>query len=315
MMNSTTFLIGITAATLLLSGCAQKLPQRQQLHDDAVRRATLADESGARTIQRAQAQQVLAISEQLSVYSPQHLQAGNEQLSKAQNTLSRGKNDQQVKTEALLAFNIYNAGLANKVAVQKRLTPSNEHLAVLRTLYADRAFPSEFQAIEGTIPTLIDLHERQRLSDFEQQQRELHQRMTALEIKTVEFQHLHRIKQDLAKTEQLGGAKIAPQSWQVAQETLAQAQALIAATPRALADIQQAAHATDRASQHVAHITAFSTEVLNAKRNEAEATALKVEQWLYQIAITLQHDDIRHLPFDQQIESYRKAIQAIQRQR
>ncbi len=315
MKNSTTFLIGVTTLSLLLSGCAQKLPQRQQLQDDANRRATLVDESGARSIQRAQAQQVLAISEDLAVYAPLHLRNGNDQLAKAQHSLSRNRPDQHVKNEALLALNIYNAGLANKIAVKQRLAPSYDHLAVLRALYADRTFPSEFQSIEHTLPALIDLFEQQKLPRFEREQKALHERMTALEIKTVEFQHLHRIKQDLAKTEQLGAAKIAPQSWQAAQQTLAQAQALIAATPRALADIQQAARATDRASQHAAHITAFSTEVLNAKRNTAEATALKVEQWLYQLAITLQHDDIRHLPFDQQVEAYRKAIQASQRQR
>lgn len=315
MMKSTTFLVGITAFTLAMTGCANKLPQSQQLQEDANRRATLVDESGARSIQRAQAQQVLAISENLSVYSPQHLLAGNEQLTKAQNSLSRGRADLQIKTEALLALNIYNAGLANKVAVQQRLQSTNEHIQVLRALYADRTFPSEFQAIEATKPTLIELHERQRLAHFAQQQADLHKRMTVLEIKTVEFQHLHRIKQDLAKTAQRGGHKVAPQSWQMAQDSLAQAQAIIMATPRALSSIQQAASNADKASQHAAHITAFSNRIQDAGRKEAESVALNVEQWLYQIAITLQHDDIRHLPFEQQVDAYRNAIQALQRQR
>ncbi|PIQ39457.1 MAG: hypothetical protein COW58_11535, partial [Thalassolituus sp. CG17_big_fil_post_rev_8_21_14_2_50_53_8] len=98
-------------------------------------------------------------------------------------------------------------------------------------------------------------------------------------------------------------------------KSLLQAQALISKTPRAKGAIAKATVAATKAAQHAEVITNLSNEILDASKDDAEAIALRMERWLYRISVALKHEDIRHLPLDQQAGEYAASIEALMRNR
>ena len=71
--------------------------------------------------------------------------------------------------------------------------------------------------------------------------------------------------------------------------------------------------AATKAAQHAEVITDLTNQILNSSKDDGEAIALKMERWLYKISTALKHDDIRHLPLNQQASEYAKAIEELMR--
>jgi len=60
-------------------------------------------------------------------------------------------------------------------------------------------------------------------------------------------------------------------------------------------------------------IADLTQEILAAKDADAEALALRMERWLYQISVALKHDDIRYLSMPEQAKRYAAAVEELQR--
>ncbi|WP_419811541.1 hypothetical protein [Bacterioplanoides sp.] len=301
-------------ALVILAGCAAKVANYDAISQNAARDAAVADESAARTIQHAQSKLELGRSEKLAFYAPRHLKLASEQLAEAQNMHISGDPDGPVKTAAMRSIKTLEAGLQTKQQILTRLKPTLDHRAVLLNIRADDFFPTDFAGLEQSLLELIDLMEDNRIAEVTKEQQQLLARMHQVEVNTIEYIQLQPVKDHLQRIDNKGGPDVAPISWQTAQTVLQQAQALIAKTPRAKGAIAKATIAATRATQHAEVITDLSNEIAEARSQEAEAIALRMERWLYRISVALQHDDIRHQTLSDQASEYAAAIKALSHQ-
>ena len=297
----------------LMTGCATKVANMEYMELASQKDAAMADESAAKSIQRAQMNIELGKTEELAYYAPRHLKIAQDKLIESRNMHTSGDPDGEVKPVAMMSKKAIEAGLKTKKTVISTLRPALKHKEKLLEIKADKYYPQDYKKITATIVKLIDLIEDGKVSEAQQGQKELLPLMHANEVNTIEFIQLQPIKDQLAKTKNKGGDSIAPTSWEVAQKSLKQAQALIGKTPRAKKQILQATHDAQRAADHANIITDFSNEINDANSDNAEAIALKVERWLYRVSVALKHDDIRHRTFDEQAAILATEVEAVMR--
>ncbi|MAD46982.1 MAG: hypothetical protein CMI02_04705 [Oceanospirillaceae bacterium] len=298
---------------LALSGCASKVVNYDAIAQEAKRDAAMADESASRTIQHAQSKLELGRSENLAYYAPRHLAEAEKSLLKAQDMLTSGEADGVVKTQAMTSLKTLEAGLQVKQAIQRQLKPAFDHRKVLQNIKADEYFPGDYAGLEESLVEIMSLMEDQQTLEAEAEQKKLLARMHQVEVNTIEYIQLKPVKDLLQRVENKGGADVAPISWQTAQKSLLEAQALISKTPRAKGAIARVTVAATKAAQHAEVITDLTNQILNSSKDDGEAIALKMERWLYKISTALKHDDIRHLPLNQQASEYAKAIEELMR--
>ncbi|MAK92682.1 MAG: hypothetical protein CMI13_15790 [Oleibacter sp.] len=298
---------------LALSGCASKVVNYDAIAQEAKRDAAMADESASRTIQHAQSKLELGRSENLSYYAPRHLAEAEKSLLKAQDMLTSGKSDGEVKTVAMTSLKTLEAGLAVKKDILRQLKPSYDHLQVLKDIKADQYFPTDFADVEESLTGVMSLMEDQQTLKAESGQKALLARMHQVEVNTIEYIQLKPVKDLLTRVKNKGGADVAPISWETAQKSLLEAQALISKTPRAKGAIARVTVEATKAAQHAEVITDLTNQILDAGKDDAEAISLKMERWLYRISTALKHEDIRHLPLDQQASEYAKSVEALMR--
>jgi hypothetical protein len=297
----------------LMTGCATKVANLDYIELEAQKDAAMADESAAKSIQRAQMNIELGKTENLDFYAPRHLKIAQDKLIKARGMHTSGDPDGEVKPIAMASKKTIEAGLATKKAVITTLRPTLKHKEKLLEIKANKYYPEDYKNITTTIVKLIDLIEDGKIAEAQKGQKELLPRMHSNEVDTIEFIQLQSIKDQLNNIKGKGGDSIAPSSWAVAQRSMLKAQSLISKTPRAKKQIMQATHNVQRAADHANIITDFANEINNANGDNAEAIALRVERWLYRVSVALKHDDIRHRPFDEQAATLATEVEKVMR--
>ena len=298
----------------LMTGCATNVANLDYIELEAQKDAAMADESAAKSIQRAQMNIELGKTEELAYFAPRHLKIAQEKLIEARNKHTSGNPDGEVKPIAMAAKKTIEAGLATKKSVITTLRPALKHKEKLLEIKADKYYPEDYNTIAATIVSLIDLIEDGKVAEAQKGQKALLPLMHKNEVDTIEFIQLQTIKDQLSNIKGKGGDSIAPSSWTVAQRSLLKAQALIGKTPRAKKQIMQVTHNAQRAADHANIITDFSNEISDANSDNAETIALRVERWLYRVSVALKHDDIRHRPFDEQAATLATEVEKVMRQ-
>ncbi len=297
----------------LMTGCATTVANLNFIELDAQKDAAMADESAAKSIQRAQMNIELGKSENLAYFAPRHLIIAQDKLLEARDMHTSGDPDGEVKPVAMASKKTIEAGLATKKAVITTLRPALKHKEKLLEIKADKYYPENYNAVAATIVELIGLIEDGKITEAQLGQKALLPRMHANEVETIEFIQLQPIKDQLSNIKGKGGDSIAPSSWAVATRSLLKAQAVIGKTPRAKKQIMSATHDAQRAADHSNIITDFSNELNDANSDNAEAIALKVERWLYRVSVALKHDDIRHRPFGEQAATLATEVEKVMR--
>jgi hypothetical protein len=308
-------LLPLTAilSTSLMTGCATKVANLDYIELEAQKDAAMADESAAKSIQRAQMNVELGKTENLAYYAPRHLKIAQDKLIEARGMHTSGKPDGEVKPVAMASKKTLEAGLANKKIVISTLRPALKHKEKLLEIKADKYYPEDYKNITVTIAKLIDLVEDGKIAEVQKGQKELLSRMHSNEVETIEFIQLQSIKDQLSNIKGKGGDSVAPSSWAVAQRSMLKAQSLISKTPRAKKQIMQVTHDAQRAADHANTITDFSNELNDANSDNAEAIALRIERWLYSVSVALKHDDIRHRPFGEQAATLAIEVEKVMR--
>lgn len=314
-MKQTVRLLPLTAllTASLMTGCATKVANLDSIERASNQDAAIADESAAKSIQRAQMSIELGKTEDLAYYAPRHLNIAQEKLIQARKMHTSGDPDGEVKPVAMMSKKTIEAGLKNKKIVISTLRPALKHKQKLQEIKADKYYPEDYKNITATIVHLIDLIEAGKISEAQAGQRKLLPLMHTNEVNTIEYIQLKSIKDQLSNIKSKGGNTIAPSSWATAQRSLLTAQNVIVKTPRAKKQILSATHDAQRAADHANVITDFSNELNNANSDNAEAIALKVERWLYRVSVALKHDDIRHRPFDEQAAILATEVEQVMR--
>jgi len=303
----------LTSIAALISGCATPVANFETLSQTATRDAALADDSALELLQRSEALAVDAKQKKLSYFAPAHAETAQYWLDKSQALSAKGKPSSEVKSAAMTSIRTWEAGLQARENALKTLKPAFDHQQVLREIHANDYYPEDNRQLNERLTQLIRMLEADKQQEANKEQRNLLADMHDLEVRVVEFVQLQAIKDDLAKLKTENADELSPISWQTAQSALKQAQALIAKTPRATGAIAKATEGAKRAAAHARVIADLTQEILAAKDAEAEALALRMERWLYQISVALKHDDIRYLSMPEQAKRYAAAVEELQR--
>jgi hypothetical protein len=87
----------------LMTGCATKVANLEYIELEAQKDAAMADESAAKSIQRAQMNIELGKTEELAYYAPRHLIIAQEKLIESRKMHTSGDPDGEVKPVAMAA--------------------------------------------------------------------------------------------------------------------------------------------------------------------------------------------------------------------
>ena len=183
----------------LMTGCATKVANMDYMELESQKDAAMADESAAKSIQRAQMNIELGKTEELAYYAPRHLKIAQDKLIESRNMHTSGDPDGEVKPVAIMSKKAIEAGLQTKKTVISTLRPALKHKEKLLEIKADKYYPEDYKKITATIVKLIDLIEDGNVSEAQRGQKALLPRMHANEVNTIEFIQLQPIKDQLAK--------------------------------------------------------------------------------------------------------------------
>jgi len=130
-------------------------------------------------------------------------------------------------------------------------------------------------------------------------------------VRTVGFVELQQTRNRITAMRDAGAPKLIPDSFSTATLALASAEDLISKTPRATAEIASQRAAAITATDHAQVILSMVNEILSVDKDNAEALVLRIERWLYNIAVALKYPDIRHLPMDEQSRQLSEEIEDV----
>ncbi|MEE3159331.1 MAG: hypothetical protein VX283_00320 [Pseudomonadota bacterium] len=305
-------LIGILFATTVLAGCASTPQGLDRIQDRASREAVSTVRSGATLIKEAEQLESQAKAQETYRFAPAMTDSAKEYLSEAKQARDKGKADNEVRELALTALATFEKAQDHTLVARETLAPSLAHLEVLNSIRSDTYYPSEYRAVNEDLDSIIrTLETTGAPASASQTQRQLLLDMHDLEVRTIGFIQLQQIRNRIAAMREAGAEKLIPRSFSTATTALASAEDLISKAPRADAEIAAQREAAKTAADHAQIILAMSNEVLDADKDNAEALVLRIERWLYNIAVALTYPDIRHLPMDEQSRQLAEEIEGV----
>lgn len=296
--------------SLLLSACSSGPAGMNGLREQAGARAISTAQSGGTLIRDAQALAAQAKAQETYRFSPAMTAEAEAALQEAQSLQSRGRADAQVRAQALTAIAVFRKAQEQTLLARETLAPSLAHMEQLNAIKARNYYPSGYQAVQQEQAAIIATLEQtaQPASVYTRHQQLLND-MHQLEVDVIGYVKLQDIRDRVQAMGESGAEKLIPRSFNTATLALAEAEALIASTPRATAEITLRQEQAAVATSHAQVIMAMVNEVLEADKDSAEPLVLRTEQWLYAIAVALKYPDIRYMPMDEQSERYAAAIE------
>ena len=305
-------LISVLLVTTVLAGCASTPQGLDLIKDRASREAVSTVRSGTTLIKEAEQLQSQAKAQETYRFAPSMTESANEYLSEAEQAREKGKADSDVRELALTAVATFEKAQDHTLIARETLAPSLAHLEVLNSIRADTYYPSEYRAVNEDLNSIIrTLETTGEPASTSQTQRQLLMDMHDLEVQTIGFIHLQQIRNRISAMREAGAERLIPRSFGTATTALASAEDLINKAPRAEAEIAAQREAAKTAADHAQIILAMSNEILQADKDNAEALVLRIERWLYNIAVALKYPDIRHLPMDEQSRQLAEEIESV----
>jgi len=299
-------------AISLISGCASTPEGLDAIQDRASREAVSTARSGATLINEAERLANDAQAQETYRFAPAMTLSAADSLEDARTAQKKGRADDEVREYALTAAATYRKALDHTLLARETLAPSLAHLEVLNRINSDEYYPSEYRTIEGDLGDIIETLERTGApASTNQTQRQLLLDMHELEVRTVGFVELQQTRNRITAMRDAGAPKLIPDSFSTATLALASAEDLISKTPRATAEIASQRAAAITATDHAQVILSMVNEILSVDKDNAEALVLRIERWLYNIAVALKYPDIRHLPMDEQSRQLSEEIEDV----
>lgn len=300
------------AVSVVLAGCASQPAGLSGVREQAGVQAIRTAQSGSTLIQEARSIAAQAKAQETYRFSPAMTAEAEIALQEAQSLQSRGRADAQVRAQALTAIAVFGKAQQQTLLARETLAASLAHMEQLNAINARSYYPTEYERVRQEQADIIATLEKSASpGSVAARHQQLLADMHTLEVDVTGYVKLQEIRDRITAMRDSGAEKLIPLSFSTATTALAEAEALIEATPRATDEInvrqQQAAVATS----HAQVIMAMVNEVLEADKNSAESLVLRTEQWLYNISAALKYPDIRYMPMDVQSERYAEAIEKL----
>ena len=310
-MRRTTLLLAMTTG-LILSGCASAPKGLDNIRDQASREAVSTSRSGTTLITEAESLSRDAQAQETYRFAPVLTKEAASSLKEARMLQNKGRADDQVRVKALAASATYQRALEHTLMARETLAPSLAHMEVLNRINSRTYYPSDVAHVESKFANIIaTLETTAAPASTAQSQRELLLEMHAVEVSTIGFLQLQKVRNQMKNLKDANAATLIPRSYKTAAKTLASAEGLVQKTPRAEAEIASLREQAEVSAAHAQVILSMVNETLDANSDNAEALVLRTERWLYNIAGALKYPDIRHLPMDEQSRQLADGIEEL----
>ena len=308
-MRSTAVTLILTI-TLFMAGCASQPAGLSGVREQAGAQAMRTAQSGSTLINEARSLAAQAKAQETYRFSPAMTAEAEAALQEAQSMQSRGRADAQVRAQALTAIAVFEKAQQQTLLAREILAASLAHMEQLNAISARNYYPTEYASIQQEQADIIaTLESTAQPASVSARHQQLLSDMHNLEVDVIGYVKLQDIRDRISAMRDAGAEKLIPRSFSTATQTLAEAEALIEATPRANDEITVRQEQAAVATSHAQVIMAMVNEVLEADKNSAESLVLRTEQWLYNISVALKYPDIRYMPMDAQSKRYADAIE------
>jgi OmpA-OmpF porin, OOP family len=170
----------------------------------------------------------------------------------------------------------------------------------------------EYTNAEYSFLSLTKAIERGNLSYAEKQKAGLAETFRSLELRAIKTETLGEVRKLISQAKSRRVDKIAPQSFEIAQNKLSEADAFITQNPYQKEMMHQKANEALFMSQRLLQIADQSDKFENMKPEEM---TLRIEKVLYEITAKLAAADMRNQPYETQVKNILGSIDALQKDR
>jgi OmpA-OmpF porin, OOP family len=252
-----------------------------------------------------------AYKNQLNVLSPTWFAKSESSLSRAKKGLAKGEELSEI--------------LNNIAEGQAQLKKAEEISQVTRTSLADliksrdlarqagaAKLGYDYTSAEQTFLSLTEAIEKGDLAYAEKRKAGLAETFRSLEMRAIKDETLGEVRTLIGRAKNNRVDKIAPRSFNIAQNELSQADAFITQHPYEKEMMHQKANEALFMSQRMFQIADQSEKFKDMK---PEDTTLWMEKILYEITAKLAATDMRNQPYETQVKNILASIDALQKDR
>lgn len=276
--------VGLGLSLLLLAACANnKIANNESFALQAKERAATATMTPEQALMSATQKINQAQTQELNIYAPLHLRSAREALNEAQEAKNSGQPASLVLEKSFQAETLLEAAFAMKGRVKALLKPSLEHKQVLEQLGCPNTLPKDFNGVERKLQYLVKDIEGGFVEDAEKGQQDLLKYMTKVEINTLKKQHLTAAEVQLEKADDIDADEFAPQTFEVAEQTLEQSELYIEKHFRNREGVKKAGLDALYAAQHAYYLAQRAEKMVALKPADAEQQVIEFEALLERI--------------------------------
>ena len=184
-----------------------------------------------------------------------------------------------------------------------------------RTLARQAGAPSlgdDYAKVEAQFLNLTRAIEKDNIASAKNRRKRVADEYRRLEIRAIKVRTIGEVRSLLQRAKREKTLKIAPKTYQQAQQKLAEADAFISKNPYAKEQMRRKAQAAVFSAKRHLEIARQAKEL---QKMQPEPLALLIEKDLHAIASKLQAPDMRDSGFDTQVENIVSSVAALQYER
>ena len=248
---------------------------------------------------------------QLDVLAPTWFEKAKDSLTKAQRDLQRGEPVADISQMA--AYGRVQLRQAEEISliVKSTLGSAIQARALARKAGAED-LGKDYQKAEDAFLGLTMAIENNNLNKAQKNKAQVTQDFDQLELRAIKNRFLNEVRGQIEAAESEGSAKLAPEIYKVAKESLAEADAFI--TENRYQD-DQIMEQVERAGFQANRLLQVTRQASLYKNLTSEEIALSVERILYKLAQDTSGEDLRNRSFEIQSEILGERISALRQER
>ena len=271
-------------------------------------------QSSADILENARTLQIQAQQADLYLYSPKHMAQAEEAMVKAEQANKLQKPDQEIITHSLTAKTLFERGLKIKPQVEQTLSPSFEAISMLKEINSHQLLKSDFDDLEDEVKDLVMLIEDGKNNEASQDQVGLLKDVTQLEIATLKKAYLEPAQKALEKAEDADAEDYASKTFEKAEKSIEKFELTIESQYKNRELIKNTSIQNVHSSQHAENIAKAAKPLLKLNNETAEQHILFIESLLDRIKTAIEHDDITHLPLNNQSIALAQSVETLNKQ-
>ncbi|MCU4676389.1 hypothetical protein N7931_12195 [Catenovulum sp. 2E275] len=296
----------ILSALILLSACSSNKLSTSGVDNLAKQQALNSDQTPEQAIEEAQDILEQAAKDKLDFYTPLHFNNAQQSLAyigKLQTGEEKSKElgkELAIITAAFKTKELINSAYKTKQLIEQTLADSLAHIAVLDELNVKADYPKTYTEVQTDLVDLFKLIEQKKVEDARKEQSKLLADMAELEINTLIKRHVSPAERVLDKAEDNDADDYAEQTFEQAEQAIAQAKAFINKNYREREQVKQVSKKALIAAQRAFNIGKESLSMVKLNEEKAEQKALEMESLIKVIRDAMQANEIEGLSIQEQ---------------